>query len=154
MSELDSLIRVSKWRLDEKRREAADLERLADRLALDLENLDSEVLEEGKVTAMPEMAVFEIGGYVEDLVARKDRLKRSIAEARHRMVAVGEEISEAFAELKRFEILQEDRRRREKRAQLRRETAEFDEVSAVRHVRKGQSGRHNNNGKAPIPSGD
>ena len=149
MSDLDSLIRLSKWRLDEKRREAADLERLVERLARDLENLDAEVLHESEVTAAPEMAVFEFGTYVEDLIARKDRLRRSIVEARHRLAAVSEETSEAFAELKRFEILQEDRLRQEKRAQLRRETAAFDEISAVRHVRKDQAGSEDRNGETP-----
>ena len=147
MSDLDSLIRLSKWRLDEKRREAADLERLGERLARDLASLDAEGLNEGAAAAAPEMAVFEVGTYVEDLIARKDRLKRSIAEAERRLEAIGDEITEAFAELKRFEILQEARLRQEQRARLRRETAAFDEISAVRHLRKDQAGRDGLDGK-------
>lgn len=136
MNGLDSLIRLHKWRLDEKRREAADLERLIAQRDGELDALAEEVVHEGEVAGTSDMAAFDMGTYVKGLVDRKGRLIASIAQARHRLTAVGDEIAEAFAELKRFELIAQERRRQADMARKRRETAELDEIASVRHARR------------------
>src|SRR4051812_27223743 len=114
MKGLAALIRLHRWRLDEKRRELAELERLEDRLHDSVRQLLAEVAAEQAFAQRAEVSGFAYGGFARGIMERRKRIDASIAEVRLKIDAKTEEVSDAFRELKRYEITQAEREKREK----------------------------------------
>ena len=123
MKGIDSLIRLHKWRLDEERRRLLELESMVLDFDRRLAALDAELEHEAEVATRSMDAGVSFGGYAAAVRDRRERLVQSKAEIEAEVVNVREVVSRAFQELKRYEIVAEDRRRRaaikEKRAQQR-----------------------------------
>lgn len=136
MKGLAALIRLHRWRLDEKRRELAELERLEDRLLESVRQLDREVAAEQAFAQQANMGGLSYGGFAAGIIVRRERLAASMAEIRQQMDVKTEEISEVFRELKRYEIARDQREKREQIEADRRAQAALDEVSLIQHQRK------------------
>jgi len=125
MKALDGLIRLHRWKLDEKRLKLAELERLVGGLREEIRNLGERVAQEQVVAAGSNEANFSFGVFATEAVERRRRLEQSLAEAEEQMHAAGEEVAEAFRELKKFDVvktrevrLAEERTRRQEQAVL------------------------------------
>lgn len=129
--DLKSLIRYHKWRLDEKRRALADLHSLTDRLAEQLVALEAEVkAEHDAARQSPETAV-TLAAYINQANFRKRTLTESIAQVKRQIEVATDEMQEVFQEVKRYELAQDERTRREKEKIRRRETTMLDEIAAT-----------------------
>lgn len=133
---LAALIRLHSWRLDEKRRELADLQRLEDQFLEDGRRLDAEVAAEQEFAKTSDMGSFSYGGFAVGVIERRKRIEASIAEVRRRIEDKRAEVAEAFQELKRYEITQAERRKRERAEAERRTQANLDEISLIQHQRR------------------
>jgi flagellar protein FliJ len=133
---LAALIRLHRWQLDEKRRELAELERLEDKLLEFGRQIDREVAAEQEFAQNSDVGSLSYGGFTLGVIERRRRLAASLAEVRQKMDAKGEEVAEAFRELKRFEITQAEREKREKIIADQRAQAALDEIAMVQHQRK------------------
>lgn len=136
MSELHTLIRVNKWKLDEKRRALADLQGLADRLADEMRRLDADVVREKQVARTDAEVAGGYAAYARTAILRRKRLEESARQVQTQIQAATEEIAEAFQELKRYELAQENRDRREQERLRRVENAMFDEVALSGFTRR------------------
>jgi flagellar protein FliJ len=135
---LAALIRLHSWRLDEKRRELADLQRLEDQFLANARRLDDEMAAE-QAFAMQhsaDLGSFTFGGFTRGMKERRAKIDASLAEVRGRIEEKRNEVAEAFRELKRYEVTQAEREKREKVEADRRAQAALDEVSLVQHVRR------------------
>jgi flagellar export protein FliJ len=132
---LAALIRLHRWRLDEKRRELAELERLEDRLLESVRQLDQEVAAEQAFAQQTNMGGFSYGGFAAGIIERRKRIAASMVEIRQQMDAKTEEVAEVFRELKRYEIAQDQRQKREQVEADRRAQAALDEISLIQHQR-------------------
>ncbi|HYD31805.1 MAG TPA: flagellar export protein FliJ [Azospirillaceae bacterium] len=128
--DLKALIRYHKWRLDEKRRALADLHSLAERLREQLAALEAEIKAEQDAARQSTEAALTFANYIAQANFRKKTLASSIAQVDRQIDVATDEMSEVFQEVKRYEIAQEERNRREKEKIRQRETAMFDEVAA------------------------
>lgn len=137
MKGLAALIRLHNWRLDEKRRELADLQRLEDQFLEDGRRLDAEVAAEQEFAKTSDMGSFSYGGFAVGVIERRKRIEASIAEVRRRIDDKRAEVAEAFQELKRYEITQAERLKRERAEVERRAQANLDEISLIQHQRRG-----------------
>ena len=81
MSALDTLIRLHRWQLDERRRQLGDLEQLAAKLRLDEARLVAEQQAEQQVAAGSIEASSSYGGYVRRVIERRQKIVESIAAA-------------------------------------------------------------------------
>jgi flagellar protein FliJ len=133
---LAALIRLHRWQLDEKRRELAELERLEDKLLEFGRQIDREVAAEQEFAQNSDVGSLSYGGFTLGVIERRRRLAASLAEVRQKIDAKGEEVAEAFRELKRFEITQAEREKREKIIADQRAQAALDEIAMVQHQRK------------------
>ena len=133
---LAALIRLYSWRLDEKRRELADLQRLEDAFLADGQRLEAEMAAEQEFAAKNSDTVFSYGGFAIGVIERRKRIEASLADVRRRIDEKRGEVAEAFQELKRYEITQAERRKREQREADRRTQAELDEISLQQHQRR------------------
>ena len=136
MKGLAALIRLHSWRLDEKRRELADLQRLEDQFLEDGRRLEAEVAAEQEFAKTSDAGSFSYGGFAVGVIERRKRIEASIAEVRRRIDDKRAEVAEAFQELKRYEITQAERLKRERAEADRRTQANLDEISLIQHERR------------------
>lgn len=134
---LETLIRLSKYRVDEKRRilgalysELADLEqKLAD--------LEQQVLEEQKLAkTSPDAAMFSYGLFHKRAMGIREEIQGQIAAKEQEVELAREEVNEAFRELKVYEEAEKNRLAKELAEAKRKENIEMDEIGQNLHRRK------------------
>ncbi|WP_207476539.1 flagellar FliJ family protein [Arenibaculum pallidiluteum] len=136
MSELKTLIRLHKWKLDEKQRALAELEALAERLSGEKQRLEDEVLAEQAAARESAEVGYGYAAYAKVAIERRRRLEESIEQVARQIEAARDEMADAFQELKRYELAQEGRDRRERERLRRREGAMLDEVAVTGFARR------------------
>jgi flagellar protein FliJ len=136
MSELHSLIRLGRWKLDEKRRALAEMHALADRLRADRERLEAEIRHEQEVAGASQEIGFSYAGFAGQAIDRRRRLDQSILQVQERIEEATGEVAAAFQELKRYELAQEGRDRREGERRRRKEGAALDEIALTGFMRR------------------
>ena len=137
MSGLDQLMRLQRWTLDEKRRQASDLELLIERLVQDINKLDQQVEHEIQASRANLELQRQLPGYRQMMKGRRERLDKSLVDLRGELEKLREQITEAFSELKKTEQTVNNRQQRQRLVERRKEQANLDEVGLQLHRRKG-----------------
>jgi chromosome segregation ATPase len=136
MSGLDQMLRLQKWTLDEKRRQATDLEALIERLRSDIRRLDEEVANEVEAARNDLELQRVLPDYKRMMAERRERIEKSVADLTSELEKLREQIMESFAELKKTEQTIANRQQRQRVAQRRRDQSRADEVGLQLHRRK------------------
>lgn len=129
MKTLSTLVRLHRFRLDERRREQGELERLVAGFNDEIERLATEVVTEQSVAAASLEAGFGYGAYAQGVIERRERLELSLAQAEARLAEAVDKVNAAFREAKRHELLLAERRRQRAAEEARLEQIDLDEVS-------------------------
>lgn len=136
MSQLDQLVRLRTWELDEKRRILADLQRQADTLHAARRALDQELAREKAAAAGSIEARQAFEAYAAHFKTRVAKADAAIAEKEGEVEAANEEVIEAFQELRKAEIARDEFERREAERLARLEQMEIDELARNMSQRK------------------
>ena len=139
MKSRETLIRLKKFQVDEKRRKVAQIEAMIaefDRIASEL---DREIKLEQDRAGIHDPGHFAYPTYAKAAIARRENLKRSADELKAQLDEAKAMLGEAFEELKKVEMLDERDQAREKAEQNAREQAELDRIAALRF---GTNGAH------------
>ena len=136
MSGLDQMLRLQKWTLDEKRRQATDLEALIERLRGDVRRLDEEVANEVEAARNDIELSRVLPDYKRMMAERRERIEKSITDLTAELEKLRDQIMESFAELKKTEQTIANRQQRQRIAQRRRDQNRADEVGLQLHRRK------------------
>jgi flagellar export protein FliJ len=136
MNGLNQLLRLQKWTLDEKRRQAADLVALIERLQSDIAKLDEEVAREIEVARTDLEASRHLPPYRDMMAKRRERLEQSVADVTLELDRVRDEIAETYGDIKKTEQTIENRLERKRQAAAKREQTEIDEMGLEQHRRK------------------
>ena len=137
MSALDSLIRLHRWQVDERRRHLADLEGLATQLTDEHHRLDrEEAREQAAAAASPEAAV-TYAAYARQLTERRRKLAQSQAEVAEQIESSRAALAEAFQEVRRYEIMAANRLRQQQRREERRQQRALDDLGVEAFRRRG-----------------
>jgi len=135
--DLKSLIRLHKWIVDEKRRQLGELLRMLHDLEERARHLEDELAREQKIArAAPDTAGFLYGNYAEAVIQRRARLKMSIASSETVVEAARQALNEAYRDLKKYEVAQAVRERRQAEDAARREQIFLDDVGIESHRQK------------------
>ena len=132
MKSRETLIRLKKFQVDEKRRKVAQIEAMIaefDRIAAEL---DREIKLEQDRAGIHDPAHFAYPTYAKAAIGRRENLKRSTDELRIQLDDAKAMLGEAFEELKKVEMLDERDHAREKAEANAREQAELDRIAAMR----------------------
>jgi len=132
MKSRETLIRLKKFQVDEKRRKVAQIEGMIaefDRMAGDL---DREIVAEQDRAGIHDPAHFAYPTYAKAAITRRDNLKRSADELKGQLDDARAALGEAFEELKKIELLDERDQVRERTAENAREQAELDRLGIMR----------------------
>lgn len=135
--EINTLIRVQSWSVDEQRRM---LNQLLDRehvLIEDGERMDRQLLAEQQVAAAdPAMAGFAYVAYAKNHRVRRDNLNTLLTALRVEIEQQREALSEAYRELKVLEEVQKNWLKAEQAEEARREQIDLDEIAQNLHRRQ------------------
>lgn len=135
MTPFDSLLRISRWHLDEKRQKLAELERLAERLREDLQRLDDGIAAEGKLAEADNDARRAYPTFLKAEMGRRRRLEQSIADVEQEIDAARDEVNEAFRDLKKYELAKDNEAARLRQRRQKAEQNQADELGAQMHRR-------------------
>ena len=132
MKSRETLIRLKKFQVDEKRRKVAQIETMIaefERMAADLER---EIKVEQDRAGIHDPAHFAYPTYAKAAIARRENLKRSSDELRTQLEDAKLALAEAFEDLKKVELLDERDQMREREAETAAEQAELDSIALMR----------------------
>lgn len=127
--DLQNLIRLNEWEVDEKRRKLGELLRLMANLEAQAKALEEELTREQRQAGdNPVEGGLLYGAYAENVIERRERIKESIDKMEEAISEAREELRVAYLELKKYEVAQENRDKKMAREAARRETIEYDEI--------------------------
>jgi flagellar protein FliJ len=133
MKSRDTLIRLKKFQVDEKRRKVMQIEGMIaefDRMAADL---DREIMAEQERAGIHDPGHFAYPTYAKAALNRRDNLKRSADDLKGQLEDARGALGEAFDELKKVELLDERDQARERAGEQMREQTELDRIGLMRH---------------------
>lgn len=136
MNSLKPVIRLHKWQLDEKRRELVELQNLRDHLQSEIQRLEQEIRNEAALAAQDFESARAFPNYVRGAQLRRAKLDQSVAKVDEQIAAANEEVAEAYRELKKFELAEEEREKREALKLKRKQEAILDETASIRFRRR------------------
>ncbi|MBL4615888.1 MAG: flagellar FliJ family protein [Magnetovibrio sp.] len=134
---IKNLIRLHEWTVDEKRRKLGELLRLQGELEDQVKQLEEDLVREQHAAASdPTLAGLTYGAYAKKVIQRRENLQESIDQMEMVIGHAQDELSEAYRELKKYEIVDRNRQRRHEQQQDRREQIMLDEIAINQHRRK------------------
>ena len=132
MKSRETLIRLKKFQVDEKRRKVMQIEGMIaefERMANDLER---EIKIEQDRANIHDPSHFAYPTYAKAAIQRRENLTRSADELRIQLEDAKSLLSEAFEELKKVELLDERDQARERAEENAREQADLDSIGLMR----------------------
>jgi flagellar export protein FliJ len=132
MKSRETLIRLRKFQVDEKRRRTAQIESMIaefDRMSVDLER---EIKTEQDRAGINDPAHFAYPTYAKAATQRRENLRRSVDDLRVQLDEAKAQLGEAFEELKKVELLNERDQANERAAENAIEQRELDSIGIMR----------------------
>ncbi len=138
MADLDPLIRYRKNIVDEKRKYLAQLYREAEQLTRQKDVVLAQMEKEKALAA--EMGNVEaaayLGRYLEGARRKVRAIEQSMKKMETRIIAAQEDMRTAFAEMKKVDIVQRNRKAEEKAEQKKKEDTELAEIAIENYRRR------------------
>lgn len=138
MADLQALIRLRKHAVDEKQRAVAQLYREAELLEKQKKVVEDQMAHEKRLAEemnRPEAISFYTR-YAEGARKKIAALQMSIKKMEGRIEAAQEDMRVAFAEMKKIQITQTRREKREAKVQQKKEDAQMDEIAIEQYRRQ------------------
>ncbi|MGY6532202.1 flagellar export protein FliJ [Glycocaulis sp.] len=123
------LIRLARFKVEELQKQMADIDRARQTIAEQIERLEASVPGEQAAAVESKEGYLAYGSYARSVIQRKDNLRASEREVEAQSDALRERLETAFAELKKYELLEERRLARVEDAVRAAEQAEMDEIA-------------------------
>ncbi|WP_138511991.1 flagellar export protein FliJ [Maricaulis alexandrii] len=131
----EPLIRLARFKVEELQKQMAELDRSRQSLIDQIERLEASVPEEQAAATESKEGFVAYGSYAQAVIKRKENIRLSLDEVEVQADALRARLSEAFQELKKYELLEERRLARIEEAVRKAEQDELDEIAQIRHAR-------------------
>lgn len=125
----DALIRLQKWHVDEIRRKLAELQSMHAEFERKRAELAASVADERKFGETSPIGAFAYPSFARAMNERSARLEESIKGIEREIALTKDALNEAYSELKKIEVLEDQRLERERIADDRAEQAELDDIA-------------------------
>ena len=135
-SRSESLIRLKKFQVDEKRRQVAQIEMMIADFERMASELDQQIEIEHTKTGISDVAHFAYSTFAKAALTRRDNLLNSANDMKGKLEAAQDGLAEALEDLKKVELLDQREHQREAAEQLKVEQAEYDEIGRLRFSRQ------------------
>ncbi|MBD8876905.1 flagellar export protein FliJ [Roseibium polysiphoniae] len=130
MKTRDSLIRLKRFQVDDKRRQLSQIETMIAEFNRMADELDDQIRSEQERVGITDVGHFAYPTFAKAAATRRDNLKNSALELDEQLERARDELNEAIEELKKFEQLEERDQQRERTAQEIAEQDQLDEIAA------------------------
>ncbi|MDF2799516.1 MAG: fliJ [Devosia sp.] len=134
-SRSESLIRLKKFQVDEKRRQVTQIEMMVNDFERMASELDQQIEIEHSKTGISDVAHFAYSTFAKAAQIRRDNLLASANDMRGKLEAAQDALAEALEDLKKVELLEQREHQRDAVEQLKQEQADYDEVGRLRFRR-------------------
>jgi flagellar protein FliJ len=134
-SRSESLIRLKKFQVDEKRRQVAQIQSMIADFERMAGELDQQIEIEQTKTGISDVAHFAYSTFAKAAIARRDNLLASAHDMKDKLEGAQDELAEAIEDLKKIELLDQREHGRELAAEAKVEQDEYDEMGRLRHMR-------------------
>ena len=135
-SRSESLIRLKKFQVDEKRRQVTQIEMMIADFERMASELDQQIEIEQQKTGISDVAHFAYSTFAKAALTRRDNLLNSANDMKGKLEAAQDALAEALEDLKKVELLDQREHQREAAEQLKVEQAEYDEIGRLRFSRQ------------------
>ena len=135
-SRSESLIRLKKFQVDEKRRQVAQIEMMIADFERMASELDQQIEIEHTKTGISDVAHFAYSTFAKAALTRRDNLLASAHDMKSKLEAPQDALAEALEDLKKVELLDQREHQREKDEQNKIEQEAYDEVARLRYRRQ------------------
>jgi len=133
MRNKESLIRLHRFQVDEQRRQVTDLEGMLEEFHRRENDLDRQVQHEQDKAGITDIGHFAYPMFAKSMLQRRENILQSIGEISKQLETAKEVLSDNYRDLKKFELVEENRQRRAKKEAVRLDQKEMDEVSLNVH---------------------
>jgi len=133
MRNKESLIRLHRFQVDERRRQVADLELMLEEFHRREDDLNRQVKYEQDKAGITDVGHFAYPMFAKSMLARRENILQSIEEISAQLRAAKDELADSFQDLKKYELVEENRKRRAKKEAVLLEQKDMDEVSLNIH---------------------
>ena len=130
MKSRESLIRLKRFQVDEKRRHLMQIESMIADFHRMADELDDQIRAEQERVGITDVAHFAYPTFAKAAATRRDNLRNSALELNDQLERARDELTQSIEELKKFEQLEERDHQREREAQEQAEQALLDEVAS------------------------
>lgn len=134
-SRSESLIRLKKFQVDEKRRQVMQIEMMVADFERMASELDQQIEIEHTKTGISDVAHFAYSTFAKAALTRRDNLLASANDMKGKLEAAQDALAEALEDLKKVELLDQREHQREKDEQSKLEQEGYDEVARLRFRR-------------------
>ena len=132
MKSRETLIRLRKFQVDEKRRKVAQIETMIAEFERMAGDLDREIKTEQDRAGIHDPGHFAYPTYAKAAMQRRENLVRSAEELKVQLDDAKNALADAFEELKKVEMLDERDQARERADEAAREQADLDAIGLLR----------------------
>ena len=134
-SRSESLIRLKKFQVDEKRRQVAQIELMVADFERMASELDQQIDIEHQKTGISDVAHFAYSTFAKAAITRRDNLLQSAQDMKNQLETAQDALAETLEDLKKVELLDQREHKRELAEEAKVEQAEYDEIARMRHMR-------------------
>lgn len=128
MKSRETLIRVQRFNVDEKRRQLADIDMMIADFRQKEADLEQQIEIEQERAGISDVTHFAYPTFAKAAIGRRDNLATSIAGLEARRTEAADQLADAVGELKRLEILNERDQTRRRSAAAKAEQMALDEI--------------------------
>ena len=132
MKSRETLIRLKKFQVDERRRKVAQIEGMIAEFERMAGDLDREIKTEQDRAGIHDPGHFAYPTYAKAAMQRRENLQRSADDLKIQLESATGALAEAFEEMKKIELLDERDQMREREEANAREQAELDAIGLMR----------------------
>lgn len=136
MKSRESLIRLKRFQVDEKRRQVGQIELMVTEFETMIRDLDTQIAVEEEKAGISDVAHFAYPTFAKAAMQRKDNLLVSIADLNEQLERAQDQLREAVGELKKVEKLEERDHQREQAAKAQAEQDELDDFAVMGRRRR------------------
>jgi flagellar protein FliJ len=133
MKSRETLIRLKKFQVDERRRKVAQIEGMIAEFERMAGDLDREIKSEQDRAGIHDPGHFAYPTYAKAAMQRRENLQRSADDLKVQLDAATNALADAFEEMKKIELLDERDQMREREEENAREQAELDAIGLMRN---------------------
>ena len=133
MKSRESLIRLKRFQVDEKRRQVGQIELMVTEFEGMIRDLDTQIKVEEEKAGISDVAHFAYPTFAKAAMQRKENLVVSIADLNEQLERAQDQLREAVAEMKKVEKLEERDSQRDQAARDQAEQDELDDFAMIGH---------------------